>query len=128
MPDARTLPAALPSSVMERRPDIGAAEAALERSDYLEGYRAQVAASKQLVYDACDRLGLHYWPSEANFVLVRVGPTATDVVKAMAQRGVFVRDRSREPGCSGCVRITAGIVDHTVRGLAALEGVLCAAR
>ncbi len=30
LPDAVTLPAALPSSVMERRPDIGASEAALE--------------------------------------------------------------------------------------------------
>ncbi|MGH8184978.1 MAG: efflux transporter outer membrane subunit [Steroidobacteraceae bacterium] len=30
LPDAVTLPAALPSSVLERRPDIGAAEAALE--------------------------------------------------------------------------------------------------
>jgi outer membrane protein, multidrug efflux system len=32
LPGATTLPAALPSSVMERRPDIGAAEAALEAS------------------------------------------------------------------------------------------------
>lgn len=32
LPDAATLPAALPSSVLERRPDIGAAEAALDAS------------------------------------------------------------------------------------------------
>ena len=92
---------------------VAALGAAIERSDYLDWYRAQVAESKRLVYDACDRLGLHYWPSDANFVLVRVGPDATGSVGAMAGRGIFVRDRYRQPGCAGCVRITAGLVAHT---------------
>ena len=41
-------------------------------------------------------------------------------------RGIFVRNRSGEPGCEGCVRITAGVVEHTERCLAALEEILCA--
>ena len=32
-----------------------------------------------------------------------------------AQRGIFVRDRSSEPGCAGCIRITAGVVEHTAQ-------------
>ena len=47
---------------------------------------------------------------------------------ALAARGIYVRDRSRDAGCAGCIRITAGVVEHTEACVAALEEVLCAAR
>lgn len=94
---------------------------------YVEWYRAQVRASRALVYDACARLRLAYTPSQANFVLVRIGGDVPTTVRAMAARGIFVRDRSTQPGCDGCIRIGAGVVEHTTRALAALEEVLCAA-
>jgi histidinol-phosphate aminotransferase len=103
-----------------------ALDAALGDQAHLDAYRAQVRESKARVYAFCDRLGLRYWPSEANFVLVRVGDRATAVVEALRQRRIFVRDRSNEPGCAGCIRITAGIVAHTDACLAALEEILCA--
>jgi len=103
-------------------------KAALEDRAYLRWYTGEVAASKTLVYEACGRLGLQFWPSDANFVLVRMGERAGEVVDALARRGVFVRDRSGEPGCGGCVRITAGVVQHTRRCLEALEEVLCGER
>jgi histidinol-phosphate aminotransferase len=103
-----------------------ALEAALGDQPHLDAYRAQVRASKARVYAACDRLGLTYWPSEANFVLIRVGDRATAIVEALRQRRIFVRDRSTEPGCAGCIRITAGLVAHTQQALAALEDILCA--
>ncbi len=101
--------------------------AALADSEYVEDYLRQVKESKALVYDACDRLGLTYWPSAANFVLVKVGPQAQALVAGAAARGIYLRDRSKEPGCEGCIRITTGIVEHTRRGLAVMEEVLCAA-
>jgi histidinol-phosphate aminotransferase len=103
-----------------------ALEAAVGDRAYLDAYRAQVRESKGRVYAVCDRLGLGYWPSEANFVLIRVGDRATAIVEAMRQRRIFVRDRSSEPGCAGCIRITAGVVAHTEQALAALEDILCA--
>jgi histidinol-phosphate aminotransferase len=95
---------------------------------YLDWYRSEVEGSKQRIYDACQRLGLAFWRSEANFVLVRVGPQSADVVEALRARRVFVRDRSSQPGCSGCIRITAGVAAHTEICLQALEEVVCAAR
>ena len=50
---------------------------------------------------------------------------ATDIVRALRERGILVRDRSREPGCGGCIRVTAGLVRHTEAVVEALEG-LCA--
>jgi len=49
-------------------------------------------------------------------------------VSGAEARGIYLRDRSTEPGCAGCVRITAGIVAHTRRCIEVMEQILCAAR
>ena len=100
--------------------------AALADTAYHDWYVEQAAQSKAELYAALDRLGVPYWPSDANFVLARFGDRATYVVEGLAARGIRVRDRSTEHGCSGCVRITAGVVEHTKQCIAALEEVLCA--
>jgi histidinol-phosphate aminotransferase len=105
-----------------------ALEAAIADEPHVRDYLRQVRESKALVYQACERLGLKYWKSEANFVLIRTGGEPATLVREAAARGIYLRDRSGEPGCEGCVRFTAGIVEHTRRGLAVLEEVLCAAR
>jgi histidinol-phosphate aminotransferase len=107
---------------------IAALLAAVEDREYLDWYRGQVIESRRLVHAFCEQHGLHAWPSQANFVLIRIGERSREVVAAMARRGVFVRDRSNEPGCAGCLRMSAGVVEHTRRGLSALEEVLCDAR
>jgi histidinol-phosphate aminotransferase len=101
--------------------------AALEDQDFLPRYAAQVAESRERLYVACRRLGLEYWESAANFVMVRVGDTAP-FIEALAARRVHVRDRSKDPTTPGCIRITTGIVEHTNAAIAALESVLSTAR
>ena len=83
--------------------------------------------SRGLLYAACDRLALPYWKSAGNFVLINVARAGepADIARAFGERGVLVRDRSRDPGCAGCIRITAGVVRHTEAAVEALEG-LCA--
>jgi histidinol-phosphate aminotransferase len=101
--------------------------AALRDREHLDWYRAQVSESRELLYAACDRIGLPYRKSAGNFVLInveRIG-APSDIVRAFAERGILVRDRSRDPGCAGCIRITAGVVRHTENAVEALEG-LCA--
>ena len=100
---------------------------ALDDREHYEWYLDQVRVSKALLYGAFERLGVRHWPSEANFVLADFGDAAQRVVEGLAARHVFVRDRSRDPACRGCVRITAGVVEHTTACIAALEEVLCAA-
>lgn len=107
---------------------VRALEAALEDRAYLEWSIAQAAESRGLIAHACRRLGLHSWPSEANFVLVRIGGEVSRVVGEMAARGVLVRDRSQQPGCAGCCRITAGVVEHTRVAIASLEDALISSR
>jgi len=95
---------------------------------YRDWYLDQAAASRALLEEACATFGLRSWRSAANFVLVRVGERAPAIVAALSARGVLVRDRSKETGCEGCLRVTAGIVEDTRRAIAAIEEVLCAVR
>ena len=104
-----------------------AIQAALDDLEHLNGYLRQVDESKALLYAACDRLGLKYVKSDSNFVLVCAGGRTDALVKGAFARGVYIRDRSTEPGCAGCIRIGAGIVEHTKRCIAVMEEVLCAA-
>jgi histidinol-phosphate aminotransferase len=102
--------------------------AALEDEAWMTRYREEVASSRALFYEAFARLGLCCWESQANFVLVRVGPAATAVQQALVRRGVLVRDRSMAPGCAGCLRFSAGLVAETRAAIAALAEVVCGAR
>jgi histidinol-phosphate aminotransferase len=102
---------------------IAATLAALEDQGFLPAYAAEVEESRRRLYAACDRLGLTYWRSAANFVLVRVGGAVAPFVQAMAARNVHVRDRSKDPATPGCIRITAGILEHTDKAIEALESV-----
>jgi len=104
---------------------VVALQAALADQAYVDDYLRQVKASKALMYAACDRMKLKYWPSDANFVLVRVGSRIDEVIRGATDRGVYLRNRSTEPGCEGCLRIATGIVEHTKRGIAVIEEVLC---
>jgi histidinol-phosphate aminotransferase len=107
---------------------VVAVQAALQDPDYVKDYLRQVRESKAMVYAAFDRLGLKYWKSDANFVLVRTGNQTDALINGAAARGIYLRDRSREPGCEGCIRVTTGVVEHTRRFVAVLDEVLCAAR
>ncbi len=107
---------------------VVAVQAALDDQAYLDRYLRQVTESKTLLYAACDRLGLTYWQSDANFVLVCAGARTAALVNGAAERGVYIRDRSTEPGCDGCLRIGTGLVEHTRRCIEVIEEVLCAAR
>lgn len=97
---------------------------ALEDGEYVHDYVAQCQRSREAIYQFCARKKLYAFPSSANFVLVRVGPRAGEIASAMAERGILVRDRSGQPNCEGCIRITAGLVDHTTKAIDTLEKLL----
>jgi histidinol-phosphate aminotransferase len=97
---------------------------ALADDEYLNWYIAQVAQGRERMIAALKGLGVHTWPSVANFVLMDIGARHKEFVAAMQRHGVLTRDRSTDPGCDGYVRITIGIEDHVTRGIEALRAVL----
>jgi histidinol-phosphate aminotransferase len=106
---------------------VQALRAALTDREFTPWYVAQVAESKRRLYDVLDRVGLRYWKSAANFVLVDGGVHARELVDGLIAHGVLVRDRTKDPYCPNCFRITTGVVAHTEQAIEALEA-LCARR
>jgi histidinol-phosphate aminotransferase len=86
---------------------------ALQDQAYVDHYVAQVLSNRDKLQQQLGNLGLHYWPSHANFVLVRVGSAHAEFVRALRDRGILTRDRHTDPGCDGCVRLTVGTDEHT---------------
>ena len=105
---------------------VAALRAAIGDPSFREWYIAQANESKPLVYAACERAGLKYWKSAANFVLIDGGARARDIIDGMIAKGVFVRDRTNDPATPTCFRLTTGVVEHTRKACETLEA-LCAA-
>ena len=100
-----------------------AVQAALDDTEFLPRYAAQVHESRERLYAACRRHGLTFWPSAANYVMVRIDDPAP-FVAAMSARQIHVRDRSKDSTTPGCIRITAGITAHTDAAIDALDAVM----
>jgi histidinol-phosphate aminotransferase len=83
-------------------------EEALADQAFVREHVAQVKYGREQLAQLLNELGLRFWPSQTNFVLVQVGASVKGFVKAMMRRGIVVRDTSANPGCDGCVRITVG--------------------
>jgi histidinol-phosphate aminotransferase len=94
---------------------------AIEDEAYLTWYVEQVRAGRERMTGGLAELGVPYFPSAANFVLMKIGPKHKELVAAMRAHGVLLRDRSTDPGCDGFVRITIGLKEHVTRGLEALR-------
>jgi histidinol-phosphate aminotransferase len=97
---------------------------ALADDAYVQWYAEQVHAGRARMMDGLRALGVDFFPSHANFVLMKIGSKHAELVKAMRAHGVLLRDRSTDPGCDGFVRITIGVDEHVTRGLAALKDAL----
>ena len=97
---------------------------ALQDQEYVGRYVAQVLSNRERLQQELGNLGLHYWPSHANFVLVHIGPAHAEFVQALRDRGILVRDRHTDPGCEGCVRLTVGSDEHAQTLIGALRHVV----
>jgi histidinol-phosphate aminotransferase len=94
---------------------------ALADEEYVAWYSEQVRVGRERMMDGLRELGVSFFPSHANFVLMKIGPKHKELVAAMRTHGVLLRDRSTDPGCDGFVRITIGLEEHVTQGLDSLK-------
>ena len=85
---------------------------------------AKFAEAEQELERGLARLGMRYFPSGGNFLLVHFGARAKEIVAALDRKGILVRDRSSDFGGEGYVRITLGTLAQTRRLLRELEAIL----
>ncbi len=97
-------------------PSIELAEKALDsHGSYLLQLKKTVYLREELAM-AIKSLPLveKVYPSDANFLLVKTSD-APAVFKYLVNNGIIVRNRTSEPGCDGCLRISVGTAEENQR-------------
>lgn len=96
--------------------------AALASAPHLARMRDELLTGRTWLADALRSLPLidHLFPSDANFLLVRVRADATQVYDELRTRGIVVRNRTTQPGCAGCLRLTVGTAAENAQLVQAL--------
>jgi histidinol-phosphate aminotransferase len=97
---------------------------ALEHESEFASQAAQLRAQRDRLQASLADIGLKYWRSDANMILVRV-PDAARTFEGMKSRGVLVKNVSKmHPLLASCLRLTVGTADENTQMLAALQASL----
>src|SRR6266850_1231778 len=100
-----------------------AALAALEDEDHVLECVRMIEAGRHFLYEEFKRLGIRYVPSRANFILVDVGRSASDIYQRLLKEGVIVRPMTPF-GMESALRVTVGTPQENRRLVKALRTVL----
>jgi len=93
--------------------------AALDDEEFLRHTVDENRKGRRFFCEAFDRLGLEYAESHTNFVLVRIGPAAVDMQRALLRRGIIVRPCVAYD-LPDFLRISIGTAEQNERLVAAL--------
>ena len=96
--------------------------AALANAPQLPALRAELLQGRAWLEVELRQLHVveQIFPSDANFLLVRFRMDATAVYDALSRRGIVVRNRTTQPGCAGCLRLTVGTAAENTQLVRAL--------
>jgi histidinol-phosphate aminotransferase len=97
-----------------------AAEAMAARGDLVAERIAAVLAERERVAGALRALGITVYPSDANFLLLRLHDAAT-TFQRLLQHGVLVRDVTSYWSLDNCLRVTIGTREENERFLSAMR-------
>ena len=100
----------------------GALAALDDKAHTLECVRT-IEAGRHYLYDELHALGVKYVPSRANFILVDVGRSASDIYQRLLKEGVIVRPLTPF-GMESALRVTVGTPQENRRLIKALRTVL----
>jgi histidinol-phosphate aminotransferase len=103
---------------------LAAAEAAMQDRGFIAKTVRDVRRGRQELERGLARLGVRYFPTGGNFVLVYFGESAERIVAALDRQGTLVRDRSSDFNGEGYVRITLGTPAQMRRLLQELKPLL----
>jgi len=78
---------------------------------------------KQYYYDVLKKLNLEYVPTEANFLLIKLGPAAETITKKLFDKQVLVRFMAAY-GLPDYIRVTIGTMEENTRFIETLKRLL----
>jgi histidinol-phosphate aminotransferase len=103
---------------------LAAAEAAIQDRNFIARTVREVRRGRRELERGLVRLGVKFFPTAGNFVLVYFGAQSKKIVVALERKGILIRDRSSDFGGEGYARITFGTMEQTRRLLRELDNIL----
>lgn len=100
-----------------------AALAALSDQDFIQTCIKRNREGIDYLTQQFDRLGLTYYPTVGNFIMVETNRSAKDVFERLMQRGIIVRG-GHALGFPTKIRVTVGSAEENKQFIEALEAVL----
>jgi histidinol-phosphate aminotransferase len=97
-----------------------AARAALSDNEYLKKVLENNRKGKQFYYDILKKLNIEYVPTEANFLLIKLGSAAEAITKKLFDKQVLVRFMAAY-GLPDYIRVTIGTMEENTRFIEALK-------
>lgn len=94
--------------------------AAVQDKEFLQKSIDHVHRSKKYLYAELDRLGVKYWKTQANFILIKTEKDPSELEQFMVTKGIMVRPVNYF-GADGCTRVTFGLDDANEAFIKALE-------
>ena len=86
---------------------MNASIAALSDTDFLEKTMALIKKERPYIYSELNKMGIKYWPSQSNFILIKPNMDTGEFEDKMLAEGIMVRQANMF-GAPGCVRVTIG--------------------
>ena len=95
---------------------------ALNNAGQLPEMIAEIKDGREYLSHALPKLTVvkQVYPSDANFLLVEV-TDANKIYKYLLNKGIVVRNRTTQPGCQNCLRITIGTKEENKTLVSALQ-------
>ncbi len=100
-----------------------AAIAALDDTEHVDRSLRMVEEGLAFLESGLTRLGIHFIPSQANFLTFCVEHNAHRLYEALLRQGIIVRHLASF-GLSNCVRVTVGTPSQNQRFMTALQTIL----
>jgi histidinol-phosphate aminotransferase len=97
-----------------------AARASLSDNDYLTKVLENNGKGKQFYYKTLRELGIEYVPTEANFLLIKLGSAAEAITKKLFDKQVLVRFMAAYE-LPDYIRVTIGTMEENSRFIEALK-------
>jgi histidinol-phosphate aminotransferase len=104
-------------------PALAAARAALEDREFIKESLAVNQEGRAYLYGEFDRLGLAYYPTQANFICVDTGRDSVDMERRLMELGVTIRPLTSF-GIPRSIRVTIGTGEQNRTFIACLEKAL----
>ena len=97
-----------------------AALASLKEKKWASKIKRINSQGKKYLYRELERMGLVYVPTQANFILIKLGGKASKTAEALLRNGIIVRGGL----ISGCIRVTIGTQAENRKFIEKLKSVI----